>query len=467
LEESEKETGYEAVRALVPALDPAEYDRLTAAPDAWAHPVTALRRILVETRVYERLALDLLRADAPDLTILYIQGTDAIGHVFAPYAPPRAAAIGEADYARYSGVPDAYFRRIDLLLGAIREAADRSGATVLLVSDHGFKWHDGRPTSSSVAVATAGQWHRDEGIYVLWGRDVTADAALGRGGVAQVSATVLALLGLPPGRGLTGPPLPGRSGSNRGRSRLRRRLPAGASGRGRGPRRGAGREAARARIHRGRAIRVAGRAQGGETRTAASFNNEGLILAEQGRTREAKEAFARALALDPATTSARWNLSDRLWADGEHARADALLLDGLDGSTEAAARLRARLRAHVDAGDAEGGRALLQRAVRSRPQDPALRLLRGRASLDAGQCRPALDDFEVAARGQPGDPGRACVRGPGPPVPRRRRGRAAGLRALARPRSRPAGAAALRRRRALSGSAPRAAVVASAGILLV
>jgi Flp pilus assembly protein TadD len=290
------------------------------------------------------------------------------------------------------------------LLGAVREAADRSGATVLIVSDHGFKWHDGRPTSSSVAVATAGQWHRDEGIYVLWGRDVTADATLGRGGVAQVSATVLALLGLPPGRGLAGPPLPGAPASP---------VAAVDYDAGYRPARPAAAAAPAAeQVEKLRALGYIGAdrsvapggAQGGETRTAASFNNEGLILAEQGRTREAKEAFARALALDPATTSARWNLSDRLWADGEHARADALLLEGLDGSTEVAARLRARLRAHVDAGDAEGGRALLQRAVTSRPQDPALRLLRGRASLDAGQCRPALDDFEVAARGQPGDP---------------------------------------------------------------
>ena len=399
---TENENGYEEVHAIVPALDRAEYDRLAAAPDLWAHPVTALRRILVETRVYERLALDLLRDDPPELAILYIQGTDAIGHVFAPYAPPRAPAIAEADFERYSGVPEAYFRRIDVLLGAVRDAAEQSGATLLIVSDHGFKWREGRPTTSSVGVATAGQWHREEGIYLLWGRDVTADASAGRGGVAQVCATALALLGLPPGRGVAGPPLAGVPAS----SLTAVDYDAGYHV----PRAAAAAAPAAEQVEKLRALGYIGADKAGPpggtdaTRTAASYNNEGLILAAQGHAREARAAFEHALAVDPSMSSARWNLSERLWADGDHARADAILIEALDGSSESGTRLRGRVRAHTAAGDADGGRALVERAVAARPKDAAIRLLRGRASLDAQDCRAAAKDFEAAAQSQPGDP---------------------------------------------------------------
>src|SRR5205807_2564851 len=86
-------------------------------------------------------------------------------------------------------------------------------------SDHGFRWREGRPAAGgSAAAATAARWHREEGMYLLWapgsaGRPPSAaapptpaaPAARGRGGVAQVCATLLALLGLPPGAGLAEP----------------------------------------------------------------------------------------------------------------------------------------------------------------------------------------------------------------------------------------------------------------------
>ena len=107
---AERETGCAEVRAYAEGLDAAECARLVAAPDPFANPVAALRRILVETRVYHALAADWIAAEAPDLAIVYFQGTDAVGHVFAPYAPPRMSTQSEADFARYGRVPERYFR---------------------------------------------------------------------------------------------------------------------------------------------------------------------------------------------------------------------------------------------------------------------------------------------------------------------------------------------------------------------
>ncbi len=66
--------------------------------------------------------------EKPDLAIVYFQGTDSIGHAFAPFAPPRQPTVSEEDYARYSGVPELYFRHVDTLLGAYRALARGDGA---------------------------------------------------------------------------------------------------------------------------------------------------------------------------------------------------------------------------------------------------------------------------------------------------------------------------------------------------
>src|SRR5438128_4976570 len=200
LARAERDVGFGVLKGDVPSLTEAEYRSQADVSNPYAQPVSALRRILIETRVYHDLATDWMRRERPELTILYLQGTDTIGHVFAPYAPPRQPAVSEASYERFHQVPERYFRHVDVLLGEYAELARTSGTVLMLASDHGFQWGEGRPTElSSFAHVTAAKWHRREGIYLLWGAGV--DAFPGhphRGGVGQVCSTLLALLGLPP-----------------------------------------------------------------------------------------------------------------------------------------------------------------------------------------------------------------------------------------------------------------------------
>src|SRR5207245_10757101 len=55
LDQAEKEVDRAALTAYLPWLTGAEYARSVDASDPYAHPVSALRRILVETRVCDRL----------------------------------------------------------------------------------------------------------------------------------------------------------------------------------------------------------------------------------------------------------------------------------------------------------------------------------------------------------------------------------------------------------------------------
>jgi Flp pilus assembly protein TadD len=416
----EAETDLAALRAYLPDLTATELDGARTRPDPFADPVSGLLRVLVETRAYHRLAGEWIARERPALAVVYFQGTDTVGHLFAPFAPPRQPGVSEADFARYSGVPERYFAEVDRLLGEYRRLAEDAGAVLVIASDHGFHWREGRPTAlSSAAAATAGRWHREEGMYLLWGPGIASAADRGRGTVGQVAATLLTLLGLPPGTGME-PPLTGISDAGDPAPALEYRAfyqpPAPAAAQ-------AADSAADAEaVARLRALGYIGASEGRDTRadgdrsgtrTAASWNNEGLLWRGRGETARAAVAFEQALALEPGHAAALSNLSDLLAASGGDAgRADELLLAAFAaGLPDGAERIAERALAATRAGDGPRAQALLDRALSGKGTKAAagaatsrLWLLRGRFRLEAQQCREAFGDFERAAGLAPADP---------------------------------------------------------------
>src|SRR3954452_24265372 len=102
------------------------------------------------------------------------------------------------------------------------------------------------------------------------------------------------------------------------------------------------------------------------TRTAASYDNEGLILRELGRNDDSIKAYDTALQIDPHSASAMWNLSDLLH------------------------------RQHVDLARAD---KLLDDAIAIDPE-PHWLAMRGRYRMEKHDCRNALADFQRAASEQ-------------------------------------------------------------------
>jgi tetratricopeptide (TPR) repeat protein len=406
LAKTEAAVGYDALKAYLPWLTEKEYTKALAEPDPYAHPVSALRRILVETRAYHALATSWLGRTKPDLAVVYFQGTDTLGHVFAPYAPPRQDAVSPEDFARFSGVPALYFAEIDRLLGDYRKLAEARGAVLMLASDHGFRWQEGRPAQlSSAAAATAARWHRDEGIYLLWGAGIKAKGGdrgnRGEGEVGQVCSTLLALLGLPPGKGLEGPPLAGVAPVHAEPADYRAHYQPAPEVQGE-------EKADAEEIAKLRALGYMGGKEGkgaaeGTTRTAASYDNEGLLRRQKGETDAAAAAYGKALAVDPKSAAAMWNLSDLLASQKkEPDRADDLLVAALAaGLPDGVDHALARTVAYARGGEGERALRLLDRAIGTRPQDPRLHLLRGRYRLERHQCEKALDDFETATSKAP------------------------------------------------------------------
>ena len=87
------------------------------------------------------------------------------------------ALLGGKDYVKVFPKPGqmlifpaAVWHSVTPHLGDYRRLAEASRAVLMLASDHGFFWKEGRPTTlSSNATATAAKWHRDDGMFVLWG----------------------------------------------------------------------------------------------------------------------------------------------------------------------------------------------------------------------------------------------------------------------------------------------------------
>ena len=136
----------------------------------------------------------------------------------------------------------------------------------------------------------------------------------------------------------------------------------------------------------------------GSTRTAGSYNNEGVILKERGKLPQAIEAFEKALAVDEHLASAQWNLSDVLYAMGQNLdRSDDLLIRAFAGGMPDGGKfVVGRAMAYQRSGNAARSLKLMDAAVAANARDPELWLFRGRYRIDTGDCRAAAADFDRA-----------------------------------------------------------------------
>ena len=276
-------TGVVAVRPLRQVEARASGPARAASRAPW-RPVRQWRllpRILVETRLYHRLGVDWIRRKKPALSIVYLEGTDTIGHVFAAFAPPRQEGIDRADFDRYQCALPTLLpgdrrpaRRIPGPGGGDRRRpAHRVGPRLPLgrgtPARQRPRGRDGRSLASR------------RGDLRAVGQGIEPSATRGEGRVGQVAATILGLLGLPRAAGTEGPALAG----------VAEVLPAKNYG-VRSPRQvAAGGAPADEAIDRLKALGYVGSGEsatrpesaGAGTRTGGSFVNEGTLLREAGR----------------------------------------------------------------------------------------------------------------------------------------------------------------------------------------
>jgi tetratricopeptide (TPR) repeat protein len=156
-------------------------------------------------RLHVALALRLWSERPTDLLAVYLEVPDGVYHLFAGYEPPRREGVEEELYERYREVDERYLVYLDRVLASFLERLGPAD-TLLVVSDHGFRHGESRPSGSSRAGSGhAPAWHRREGLFALTGagagRGVRLEAPVR---LYDVAPTVLHLLGLPVARDFAG-----------------------------------------------------------------------------------------------------------------------------------------------------------------------------------------------------------------------------------------------------------------------
>lgn len=161
------------------------------------------------TELYRRLLPLLEEKFSPQISAVYFEGTDSVGHLFAHYAPPPMPGVDRAGQARFGNTFDRFYEHIDTVLAEILARVDSAQTTVVLVSDHGFRTEELRPVGAVEATYAnqAPAWHRDEGAILLWGRGVRRGVTLSNTTVYDFLPTVLRLTGIPLASTLRGFPI--------------------------------------------------------------------------------------------------------------------------------------------------------------------------------------------------------------------------------------------------------------------
>jgi predicted AlkP superfamily phosphohydrolase/phosphomutase/Flp pilus assembly protein TadD len=191
-----------------------EFDAAVNAGHDLEDPITGYRKILAATRVHARIGLDLYERERPDLTMVYFQGTDEIGHVAGRFVAPKLPQVRDDEYKKFKDAVEAIYVESDRILGQFRAKAGRDGATLVLVSDHGFKWGDDRPAFySGVQFDTAFLWHRSTGVLAAEGPAIVPSKERGKADVFDLAPTLCRLMGLPPDPKFEGKPVSGLGGT--------------------------------------------------------------------------------------------------------------------------------------------------------------------------------------------------------------------------------------------------------------
>lgn len=368
------------------------------------NPMVAMAKILGATRTVQKIARDLYDRERPDLTAVYFEGTDAVGHVFASYAPPRLSCVSEEDFRRYSGTVDAYYGTIDQMLGQWMRRAREDGATLLLCSDHGFKWEEDRTCArSSLNWTTAAFWHRLHGVLAAWGARVQPAATRGDASVYDLVPTVSALLGLPQDPKMSGRALlslfhgvsPPARGQVLAGTAVRLLAAAGPS--------------PAERSEYAAKLRALGYLTGSESKTASlppkgrwpgrtegAWNNLGLYQREAGDLDDAERSFREALRMRPDYAPPMFNLAVLERTRGSWDSAVDWLFRSLQvGHPEPEETLLQWVFLADQARRGAIARALLARGIERYPRSEKLALALARQRFEAKDCVGALSTLDA------------------------------------------------------------------------
>lgn len=349
---------------------------------------------LATAETWQRIGVEFLRQPA-DLTAVYFEFLDALGHLGMPYAAPRMSGISEADFRRYRGIVPAAYREMDRIVGRLVAAAGDS-AIVVIASDHGFLSGAARPTgSAAIEGGQAARWHRSPATLIMAGPGIREGATIDRASVLDIAPTLLHLLGLPvsremEGQVITGAFTPAELVARPVRTVARYELPAEVWAPPESPpARPAG------------ALADDAAPAGASPESLKTWNNLGLVLEQRGDLAGAESLYRRVLSASPEEASAMNNLGNVLRRRGRMPEA----ISTLEQLTRLHPDYRPALQnlgaCFLEANRPSDAIPWFDRALAAEPGNVTALTNRGHARFRLGQIAEAGSDFQEAIRIEP------------------------------------------------------------------
>ncbi|MCS7182006.1 MAG: alkaline phosphatase family protein [Thermoanaerobaculum sp.] len=383
--------------------------------EQWDDPVIGLAKLMAATISVERLTEKELQ-QGRDAIFAYLEGTDTVGHLFAPYRAPALPGTDPLLVARFGQVVDRYMARVDAWIGRVYRQLGPNDSLVIL-SDHGFTWGADRPRVPSGAhTATAVWWHRPVGVFIAISPQVAPSPGRGRMSVYQVAPTLLALAGLPRGAEMPGalPPwvkanssLTVNYGALVGRPTPKRvELPP------------------EARAEELAKLRALGYLSGETQPTAPAaqqqsppptprfdraearrLNNLASSLAAKGDRKQAEAVFRQAIAADPSYPAPHYNLATFLRKEGRFDEADREFWLAIDtGIADPEATVVRSALDYRERGELARAEAMLRGGLERFPQSAVLLLNAGVFFGEQGHMNQAKELLRKAVALDPNNP---------------------------------------------------------------
>jgi Flp pilus assembly protein TadD len=395
-------------------------------PAGWDDPIGGAARLMAATVTVQRLT-DHELEKGTNVVLAYVEGTDTVGHLFARYRPPAMPGTDPNLARRLGPVVDRYHAFIDVWLGRV---AARLGPrdTIVILSDHGFRWQDRPNVSSGAHTPTAVYWHRPDALLVAAGPHIRPDASRRRIDPLDVLPLLLALAGLPraadvPG-GVPAGFVAGPESTRAAPVRYAALVSGGATTTEEAP--PAGAEEALAKL---RALGYIGgttpstaevTSRGSETATpgpsaeptanlphleARRLHNLAVGLADRGELAAAATMFRQAIAADASYSPPHYALARVLRLTGDLAEADRELWTAIDlGIADPPEALTQVAHEYVLMGHPDRAGAVLAEAGRRYPEDARIWLDLGTLAGQQGDLALARQCLERAVSLAPTNP---------------------------------------------------------------
>jgi hypothetical protein len=183
-------------RMIPPATGPAGLLRQLLGLDDIAHsviglgsdPVSVLEEVLISDQRALEVGEQIIRSGPKlDVTMVFIDGFDLVGHAFWRYRFPEAyptAAPSAGDVERFGPVIDRYLEFLDKRIAGL-VAAYPTNPNVVLVSDHGLEANLSNPVWFGA--------HSPRGVFIAAGPDIPSSSKGVNVSYYDVAPTVLAL----------------------------------------------------------------------------------------------------------------------------------------------------------------------------------------------------------------------------------------------------------------------------------